>query len=142
MEDNKNINTLNKLIELTKEKKLKWDRLFNILDDDGQSHSNQLLNKFLVKNRNDYSNNNCDVYQIDKSESYVSEHSNGYIYIFSFKEYNWDDQYISIAIQSSNIANVVILNDTKELQAEIKRLVFLIEEDINNVDGFISSLFD
>lgn len=142
MEDNNKIKKLiERLIESTKNKEIKWDRLFDILDEKNYSHTNQLLNKFLFNVRKEFEEN-IDTYRIDYSESFVTEQQKGYIFIFTFKDYEFEDQYKCISVQSSLSSNVVLLNNSKQYQAEIKRLVFLIEEEINNVDGFIDSLLD
>jgi hypothetical protein len=139
MEDNDTKKLIEKLVELTKNKVIKWDRLVNMLDNNGHS-SNILLDKFLLYSKNDYNTKNT-IFLVDVVDTFITKHKDGFVMIFNFKDDTFEDMYIQIAVQSSLSSSVVTLNNQDQSQAELKRLAFLIEDSINNIEGFISSFF-
>jgi len=132
--NNDKINSIiDKLAEDTKNNLIKWDRIVHLIEN---NHGNILIANFLKE----HSKSDFDQDKIFEHDSYYHIHNNGLVFILSMKSMYYSKTIYYLAIQSNSNAKVSMLNSESQLQSELLRLQYLIEEQLSDNDGFIDSL--
>ncbi len=117
-----------KLIELTKDNTLLWERI---------THDILHENKYRVT----FFRELFEGYAMDFKMSYYANFENGYLYLFLITN-KLSEDFFTLAIQSTSKALLTPLNKESELQADLIMLHETILKKTENVESFISIILN
>lgn len=133
MNDDRTSKLIDKLASDTKNNLIQWQRFLAINDNKDNNKMIQFFCEVLYNEEDE---------DIKEEVSYYASYKGGLIFVFTLIDpYNYDSKYL-LSIQKDKYSKVTVLNHNFSLKSEIKRLQYLIEEQINDVDDFLDSLLE
>lgn len=116
----------NKLIDLTRNNILSWERI---------THDVLHENKYRVS----FFRELFDGYAMDFKMSYYANFESGFIYLFLITN-KLNEDFFTLGIQSNSKALITQLNKEDDYQTELIKLHETILKKFENIDGFIDSI--
>lgn len=138
MSNDKIIAIIDKVAQDTKSNKIIWERISNALDSYSE---NKMLTFYLNKAHKEFIENETQE-RIVKEESYYAKYKGGNIYLFGLYDTSFNKEVHILAVQRDSNAKLSPLNKTDAYQSNLMRLQYLIEEMLNDVDGFLDTILD
>ena len=113
---------------------MKWKRLSILYTDRNEKSTSEFIKNYVSENME------RDDGELLIYDSFCQEFRDGYMFVFVYKCGKTTKSRITkyiLAAQANHEAKIVELNDFSSLQAELIRIVNLIDRQINNIDKFI-----
>ena len=134
---------ISKLVESTDENKTIWTTLPSDFADGNPRLSRYVYGSKPVQIEGNYARKIRLVLAVEPLESYRAEYQGGHIYLMTkYASVNPEARFLYLCVQENPDSDVVELNTEDDYQPELVRLQLLIQQQIHNVDGYITRFLE